>query len=148
MNDAEYTTEAARERLDQASRAQLAGAADHRAYGWYVALMGLVVGAYVAATRLVEGGSGSPIVVGGYVLLLIGVTIWQTRSARAIPRGAKRRGLFALLGTVVVMLAVITALNVIEVQSGLQWWQIAIGGLVTALPSVVTGVMIARGGTR
>lgn len=148
MNGSDFTTDDARERLDRAARADLASRGDYSVYGWYVVLMGLVVGAYVAITRVIEGGSGSPWVLSGYVVLLAGVTIWQARSTRAVPRGAKRKGLFALLGTVALALIVITALNLIEVEMGLQWWHVLLGGVVTALPSVVTGLAIARGGAR
>lgn len=148
MSGSDFTTESARDQLDRASRADLASAADRRVYGLYVALIGVIVGGYVAVTRLVDGGSGSPYVLVGYAALLVAVTVWQSRAARAIPRGAKRKGLFALVGTVVLMIAAITTLNVVEIEVGLQWWHLALGGLVVALPSVVTGVLIARGGAR
>lgn len=148
MNGPDYTAEDARDRLDRAAQLDLAGAKDRRIYGLYLAATGIIIGAYVVVTRTVDGGSSSPLVLAGYVALLLAVTVWQSRAAGAVPRGAKRKGLFALLGTVVVLLVVIMALNVIEIELGLRWWYLAIGAVATALPCIVTGLSIARGAGR
>lgn len=145
MTGPEFTTNQAREQLDQVPRAALSSATDRKVYAVATALSGVIIGCYVAFTRYLPGGAGSIWGVIGYVALFALLYGWQTRTSRAIPRGAKRTNLIAMLMTVALMLVTIIGLNVVRVEVGLQWWHSVLAAIVVALPCLVAGRLIATG---
>ncbi len=154
MND--MTPDQAQAQLDRAEAARVGTDGDRRVHGLATAAFGLVVGAYVALTRVVDGTWAEYAVLGGYVVLLFGLVWWQKRAARTIPRHARRTGYLGLAGSIVLMLATVVWLNVRQAgyraeelpDQPEQPLVLLAVALVVALPLLVAGLRIVRGPRR
>jgi cytochrome bd-type quinol oxidase subunit 2 len=147
-----FTPDQAQDQLDRARNTRLATARDRQVHAVATAAFGVIVGVYVAIGRAVDGtGWAESLLLSGYALLLMVLAFWQTRAARTVPRHARRTGHIGLAGTVVLMLAAITWLNVR--QSGdpgrpEHWWVLVLTALVVALPMLIAGHRIFHGDRR
>jgi hypothetical protein len=144
----------ARAALDQAQNATLTTDRDRRVHGLATAGFGLLMGAYVAAYRLVDGsGWGEGILLGLYVVTLFSLAAWQRRAANTVPRNARRIGYVGVIGSAVLVLASIIWLNIRQAENRIagigdqpdHWWVYAIVGVVTSLPSLAAGHIIFYG---
>ena len=59
---------------------------DRRIHALATAGFGLLIGGYLAVSRLVEGTSWETLAIVFYVLLLLGLAGWQTRESSTWPR--------------------------------------------------------------
>lgn len=128
---------------------------DRRVHALATAGFGIAIGAYLALSRLAEETSWEFVLIGFYVVVLLGLARWQTRSARTWPRHARRTSRIGLAGTFVLFLAAIIGFNVVEAQQeadGLVPTDnialLAGAGLVVALPLLVAALVIRRGEQR
>lgn len=144
----------ARAALEEAQRAGLSSDKDRRVHGLALAGIGLVMGAFLAAYQYFDGNSAG-VIMAVYVAALLGLGAWQRRAA-TVPRGSRQLGWIGSAVSAVLMLASIIWLNVRQGDNraagiGEQpdaWWVYAIAAVVTALPLLVTGTLVARGGRR
>ncbi|MGG5257932.1 hypothetical protein [Phycicoccus avicenniae] len=153
MND--ITPQQAREQLAHAEAATGRRDAERRIHALATAGFGLLVGAFLAVSRVTEDTRYESVVIAFYVLLLLALTTWQTRGARAWPRNTRRTSWIGLGVTMVLFLAAIIAFNVREAQQELDGVPqtenvglLVLAGLVVAAPMVLAAVRIRRGGTR
>lgn len=147
----------ARAALAQASSADLASARDRRVHGLATAGFGLLMGVYVATSRLVDGsGWGEGVLAGLYLVTLVGLAFWQRRAASTVPRNARQIGYVGVGASAALVLVSILWLNVRQGDNrtaGIgdqpdHWWVYAIVGIVSALPSLVAGYAIFAGRRR
>jgi len=139
----DVTPQEAREQLAAAEAATDRRAGDRRVHALATAGFGLVIGAYLAVSRLVEDTSAETLVVVCYVLLLLGLAGWQTREARTWPRRARRTSYVGLGVTVVLFLGAVIAFNVVDAQQEVPL--LVLAGLVVAAPMLVAAALIERG---
>lgn len=139
----EFGVEEARERLGRAGAAPLVCDRDRRVQGVALAVTGLAVALLLPLSPLVRGREPwSELSVLAYLALVLGAGTWQRRAARTMPRHARRTERVMLAVTVVLGLAGVTAVNVRP-----EVWVYLLAVLVAALPSLVLGVLVARGAT-
>jgi hypothetical protein len=153
MND--ITPQQAREQLAEAEAATDRRAGDRRVHALATAGFGLLVGAYLAVSRLAEGTAWQTSATTFYVLLLFALAAWQTRGASTWPRHARLTSWVGLGVTMLLLLAAMMAFNVREAQQeadGLVPTEnvalLALAGLVVAAPMLVAAVRIDRGERR
>lgn len=122
---------------------------DRRIHALATAGFGALVGVYVALTQaLPDDSSARGFMTAGYVGLLIGLALWQTRGARTVPRHSKVTSWIGLAGTFVMMMASTITLNLLETRSGQVtslsplWYVLA--AVVVAVPMLVAGGLIAK----
>ena len=149
MND--ITPQQAREQLAEAEAATDRRGGDRRVHALATAGFGLVVGAYLAVSRVTEDTAWEIPVIALYVLLLLALAAWQTRGAHTWPRHARRTSRIGLAVTMVLFLGAVVAFNVREAQQELDGLAptesvalLVLAGLVVAAPMVVAAVMIDR----
>ncbi len=150
MND--ITPQEAREQLAHAEAATGRRDAERRVHALATAGFGLLVGAYLAVSRVTEDTRWETVVIAFYVLLLLALTSWQTRGARAWPRHARRTSWIGLGATMVLFLAAVIAFNVREAGQELDGVPqteniglLVLAGVAVAAPMVVAAVRIRRG---
>ncbi len=153
MND--ITPQQARKQLAEAEAATDRRAGDRRVHALATAGFGVLVGGYLAVSRLAQDTSWQTPAITLYILLLVALATWQTRGASTWPRYARRTSWVGLAGTMVLFMGMVMAFNVREAQQELDGVAptenvalLVLAGLVVALPAVVAGVVIARGGRR
>lgn len=153
MND--ITPQQAREQLDLAGEAATRHRPDRRVHATATAGFGLLIGAYLAVSRLAEGTGWETPVLTFYVLLLLALTLWQSRGTRTMPRHARRTAWVGLATTMVLFLTAIVAFNVREAQRELDGVAatenallLVVAGLVVAAPMLVAARSILRGDRR
>jgi len=134
----------ARAALEQASRTSAVAPRDRTVYAVGTALFGVVLGAFVPLTRALDLDNGPSYLTAIYVVLAIAVATWQTRTARSVPRGAKRVGYVGLALTVVISLVCIMIANWREQTTPTSAGLLVLMGVVIALPMLVAGWVIAR----
>ncbi|PRY60173.1 hypothetical protein BCF74_108119 [Knoellia remsis] len=145
----------ARAALEQAQGANLSSDRDRRVHGFALAGFGLVMAAFLALSQYFDGRAGT-IVLGFYVVALFLLAAWQKRAAGTVPLGSRQLGWVGMGLSVLFMLASIIWLNIRQGDNraagiGEQpdaWWAYALAAVVTALPLLVTGALVARGGRR
>lgn len=147
----DITPQQAREQLAEAEAATDRRAGDRRVHALATGGFGLLVGAYLAVSRLVEGSSWETLVMVLYVLLLLGLAGWQTRGANTWPRRARRTSWIGLGITMVLFLGAVIGLNVWEAQEAVgatvptdDVALLALAGLVVAAPMLGAAVLINR----
>lgn len=150
----DITPQQARERLERAEAATGRREADRRVHGLATAGFGLLVGAYLAVSRIVEGTAWEYVVLGVYVVLLLWLCLWQSRAARTWPRHVRRVGRLGLGASMALFVVAVVWLNVREsaaldeVAAPESLAVLVPAGLVVALPMVVAGLVIRRGDER
>ena len=151
----DITPQQAREQLAQADAATDRRAGDRRVHALATAGFGLLVGGYLAVSRLAEGTSWETLIIVFYVLLLIRLLGWQTRGASTWPRHAKRTSWVGLGASVVLFLGAVIALNVGDAQQDAGTTApsdnvalLVLAGLVVAAPMLAAAVLINRGDRR
>lgn len=152
MND--ITPQQAREQLARAEAATGRRDPERRVHALATAGFGLLVGAYLAVSRISEDTQWEAVVIAFYVLLLLALTTWQTRGARAWPRNTRRTSWVGLAATMVLFLAAVMAFNVREAGQELDGVPqtenvglLVLAGVVVAAPMVLAALRIRRGGT-
>lgn len=130
--------------LDQASRTSAVAPRDRTIYAVGTALFGVVLGAFVTLTRALDLDHGPSYLTAIYLVLAIAVATWQTRTARSVPRGAKKIGYVALALTVLVSLAFTMTLNWREQTTPSSPGLLVLMGVVIALPMLVACWAIVR----
>lgn len=147
----DITPQQAREQLAQADAATERRSGDRRVHALATAGFGLLIGGYLAVSRLAEGTSWETLIVVFYVLLLLGLAGWQTRGASTWPRHAKRTSWIGLGATVVLFLGAVIALNVGDAQQDAGTTApsdnvalLVLAGLVVAAPMLAAAVLIHR----
>ena len=153
MND--ITPQQARAQLAEAEAATDRRAGDRHVHALATAGFGLLVGGYLAVSRLAEGTAWQAPAVAFYVLLLLALAAWQTRGASTWPRHARLTSWVGLGVTMLLLLAAMMAFNVREAQQeadGLVPTEsvalLVLAGLVVAAPMLVAAVLIDRGERR
>ena len=151
----DITPQQAREQLAEAEAATERRAGDRPVHAMATAGFGLVIGTYLALSRVVADTSWESVVIGSYVLLLVTLAGWQGRAARTWPRHARRLSWIGLRGTVVLFLAAVVGSNVVRAHqesdatvSGGAVLALLAAGLVVALPMLVAALLIRRGEQR
>ncbi len=149
MND--ITPQQARAQLAEAEAATDRRAGDRRVHALATAGFGLLIGGYLAVSRLVEGTSWETPVIAFYVLLLLGLAGWQTRGASTWPRRARRTSWVGLGATTVLFFGAVVAFNVGEAQQDAGSTAasdnvalLVLAGLVVAAPMLAAAVLIDR----
>ncbi|NNM46435.1 hypothetical protein [Knoellia koreensis] len=149
------TSQQAKAQLAAAQATEVTTTHDRRVHGLATAGFGVAMGAYVAVQRVVDGTSAETPLLAVYAIALLGLVTWQTRAARSVPRSSRLVGYVGLAGSFVLMMATIMWLNIrgtgrlggVEGQPE-SWGVLLLAGVVIALPMLVAGVRILRGGTR
>jgi hypothetical protein len=151
----DITPQQAREQLAQADAATDRRSGDRRVHALATAGFGLLIGGYLAVSRLVEDTSWQTLAIVFYVLLLLGLAGWQTRGASTWPRRARRASWVGLGTTMALFLGAVIALNVSDAQPGAGTTAssdnvalLVLAGLVVAAPMLVAAVLIDRGERR
>ncbi len=151
----DITPQQAREQLAEAEAATNRRADDRRVHALATAGFGLLIGAYVALYRLAEGSGWQVVVLSSYVLMLVALSLWQTRSSRSWPRHARRVSWTGFTATMVLFLAVVMTLNYREAQQELDGSTpsedvllLLLAGGVVAVPMLVAALVIARRGQK
>ena len=149
----DITPQEARDRLDRAEAATGRRAAERRVHALATAGFGVLMGGYLAVSRLVQETRLESVAVVAYVLLLCALASWQTTGARAWPRHARRTSWVGLGATLVAFVAWVLVLNVREAgreDAGLAGPEslllLVVAGVVTATPMLVAAARIRRGG--
>ncbi len=150
MND--ITPQWAREQLAEAEAATDRRAGDRRVHALATAGFGLLVGAYLAVSRLAEGTAWQTPAITCYVLLLVALAAWQTRGASTWPRHARLSSWIGLGVSMLLLMAAIMALDVLEARQEADGWVatgrvalLVLAGLLVAAPMLVAAVRIDRG---
>jgi hypothetical protein len=146
------TPQEAREQLARAGDTGIDDAPDRQVHGLATMAVGLVIGLYVAVQQRFDGAPWEGALVGGYVVVLGAVALWQGR-AGVVPRRSRRVGRIGLTGTVAAMLVAIVVLNVREASREVagsagapeSLGVLALTGVLVALPMLVAGLMVRRG---
>ncbi|QKE85572.1 hypothetical protein [Arthrobacter sp. NEB 688] len=153
MND--ITPQQAREQLAHAEAATGRRDAERRVHALATAAFGLLIGVFLAVSRISEDTRYESVVIAFYALALVALTTWQTRGARAWPRHARRTSWVGLGTTMVLFLAAVMVFNVREMQqerAGLPQTEniglLVLAGLLVAAPMVLAGLRIRRGDQR
>lgn len=153
MND--ITPQQAREQLAHAEAATSRRSDDRRVHALATAGFGLLVGGYLAVSRISEDTSWETVVIAFYVLLLLALTRWQTRGARTWPRFARRTSWLGLGGTVTLFLVAVIGFNIREAGQQLDGVAqtenlglLLLAGIVVAAPMLVAALAINRGERR
>jgi hypothetical protein len=151
----DITPQQAREQLAEAEAATGRRAGDRRVHALATAGFGLLIGGYLAVSRLVEDTSWETLAIAFYVLLLLGLAGWQARGASTWPRRARTTSWAGLGTTVVLFLGAVIALNVGDAQRDAgsaapsdNVLLLVLTGLVVAAPMLVAAVLIDRGERR
>jgi uncharacterized membrane protein len=153
----DITPEQARDQLVQARSVLVEDRASRRVHGLATAAFGLAVGCYVAVQQRFDGiRPWDSLAVAGYVLVLVTLAAWQARAARVVPRRSRFISRVGLAGTVVLVLPTIVVLNIraaARVTEGAaggpeSLWALAVAAVTIALPMLVAGLLIRRGGER
>lgn len=143
MNDSldRQDAQQAQAALDEAASRRIDSPHDRRVHGLATAGFGILVAVFV--TWLPTGEAWATV---AHFALLVALATWQTQSARSTPRAAKRIGNIGLAGTVVAVLVVTIARNVLEANYAeiSVLLQVAATVLI-ALPMLVAGGLIVRG---
>ncbi len=146
------TPQQAREQLAEAEAATDRRADDRRVHALATAGFGLLIGAYVALYRPAEGTGWQLVLPSFYVLLLLALSLWQTRSSRSWPRHSRRVSYAGFAGTMVLFLTVVMALNYREAHQELGGSSptenialLLVAGGAVAVPMLVAALVIARG---
>ncbi|GAA2739518.1 hypothetical protein GCM10009867_35910 [Pedococcus aerophilus] len=153
MND--ITPQQAREQLAHAEAATTHRDGDRRVHAVATAGFGLLIGGYLAISRVTEDTSWETVVIAFYVLLLLALTRWQTHGARTWPRHAKRTNWLGLTATMVLFFAAIIGFNIREAGQELDGLAatenpglLVLAGLGVAAPMLVAAAVINRGDPR
>jgi hypothetical protein len=149
------TSQEARDQLAVAQSATVTTTHDRRVHGLATAGFGVAMGAYVAIQRALDGTGAETPLLAVYAIALLGLVTWQTRAARSVPRSSRLIGYVGLAGSFVLMMATIMWLNVrstgrlggVEGQPE-SWGILLLAGVVIALPMLVAGARILRGGAK
>ena len=146
------TPDQALERLERARSGGVSDAGARRIHGVATAGFGLVIGAFFALQTGLDETSWEPVVIAGYIVILLGLAVWQSRAARVMPRHGRLTSWIGLGATVVLMLGAVMAANIRQagredggITTGEPLWLLLFGAIVIAAPMVVAGILIHRG---
>ena len=121
---------------------------DRRVHGIGTAAAGVVFAVYLVLHRLTDGSSWEDLLTVAYVVVLVGVAAWQTRAARTVPLNARRIGYVGLALSIAAIIPVLGWVNWREHTGDPHLLVVVAIASLVALPAVVAGVVIARGGRR
>lgn len=149
----DLTPRQAREHLERAEQGTVLDDSSRVIHGNATALFGVVIGAYFALQTALDGVSPwESLLIVGYVVILLGLAVWQSRAARVVPRHSRRIGWGGLGASVVLMLSAILAANYRQAgrmgegtSGGEPVWLLVVGAVLIAAPMVVAGALIRRG---
>ncbi len=130
--------------LERARASSIDSGTGRSVHGRAAVGFGVLIGAFFALTRTEEPWLGQAVLTAGYVLIALAIVSWQTRSARVVPRGARRLGRAGLLTTIVVMVPTLGVLNSIYRDGSPPLLALVASGIVVAAPLVVAGALISR----
>jgi hypothetical protein len=142
MND--ISAAQARERLSRAGTGGLDSPHDRRVHGWAVAGVGVLITLVLLLSKAV--GDDQPwrnLVLGGFVVLVVGLFTWRERTARTVPRHTRRIEYLGAGGSFVLSLV---ALGVAGFWSNV--WVYALCVVLAAAPSLVAGAVVGLRGRR
>ena len=143
----------ARAALAQASDASLGTDRDRRVHALATAGFGVLMGAFVVASRVAEStGRGSGVLTALYLGALVALAGWQKRAAGTIPRNGRVIGYVGLGATLAMTWISIIWLNVRQgdarragLPDQVDSWEVYVcAALLTALPMLVAGLLIDR----
>lgn len=123
------------------NRASVAKEKDVRNWAITAALIGILMGLFIALSSI------SPFVMVGYAVLLLAVILWQRRNANATPRGVSSLYTWGIVGSSAMVVVVIFVLGVIFGGfDNTPIWAGLLGGLAVAAPLLgISAVILRRG---
>ena len=134
----------AQRRLAAASMASVGSRRDATVHGLATAGLGILVGAYVAVSEVVDGREPwDDVIVGGYVVLLFALGVLQRRT-HSMPRHTRTAVRWASVPTVLLAFAAIFVMNAWGHTVPVAPGYLVLAALVVAGPLLVAGVTILR----
>lgn len=135
--------EQAKQALDAANAASIDRSEGRSVYALGTAGFGVLVGAYFALSKGEWLGS-SAVASAGYIVIACALAGWQTRAARAVPKGARVIGRWGLGLTLVAMIVALGLVNSRFRDSPAPSWLLPAAGLLVATPLLVAALVIQR----
>ncbi len=121
---------------------------DRRVHGIGTAAAGVLFATYLVLHRWVDSSPWDDVVTACYVLVLLGVAAWQTRTTRTVPRNARRTGYIGLGLSIMTFIPVLGWLNWLEHTGDPHPVVVVAIAALVAVPAAAAGVVIAAGGRR
>jgi hypothetical protein len=140
--------DSARRAIDEASTRSLDSSHDRWVHGLACAGFGVLIGVNVGILRLARGTEYYTWISLGGLALLVALAFWQSRATRTWPRRARRTGWYGLGGSVLLAAIGHGCLNTVYRADPGPVPVLVLASAVVALPLLVAGHLIARGGPR
>jgi hypothetical protein len=140
--------EEARRQLQAASNASVGSRRDATVHGLATAGLGVLVGAYVAVSEVIDGrGPWDHLALAGYAVLLVALCL-VPRGTRSRPRHTRTAVRRASVPTVLLAFAAIFVMNAWGHTVPVAPGYLVLAAAVVAAPMVAAGATIVRGSRR
>ena len=119
---------------------------DQRLYAWITIVTAIAVAAYLyVSTAHRETPWATEIAFVAFLASVAGLTFWQRRSLRTIPRGANRVTMIGAAAMLALWIPTVTAINYFERDGESLWWGWhATGALFAVTPALVAAAVLYR----